>query len=55
MDHKDGDPVILGLVQDAGVEVVDLAFVDGGVRHFDGKLEAIDRFEYKPVARDGFV
>jgi len=42
VDHEDGDFVILGLVQDAGVEVVNLAVLDGGVRHFGGMAALIE-------------
>ena len=47
MDHEDGDFGILGLVQHAGVEVVDLAVLDGGVRHFGGRVALIEDIEYK--------
>ena len=45
MDHENGNILVLGLVEHAGVEVVDLAVVDGGVRHLDnrasGKLSRV--------------
>jgi hypothetical protein len=37
VDHEDGNFVILGMVEHTGVEVVDLAVVESGVRHFDDR------------------
>jgi hypothetical protein len=34
-------------MQHAGVEVVNLAVLDGGVRHLDGEGALIDSLEYK--------
>ena len=47
MDHEDRNFRILRLVQHAGVEVVDLAVLDGGVRHFGGMVALIEDIEYK--------
>lgn len=55
MDHKDRDCGILGLVQHAGVEIVNLAVLDGGVRHFGGKEALIEDFECKIESRECFV
>ena len=42
MDHENGNFGILGLMQHAGVEVVDLAVLDGGVRHFGIRVALIE-------------
>ena len=47
MDHEDRNFGILGLVQHAGVEVVNLAVLDGGVRHLGGKAVLVENVEYK--------
>ena len=47
MDHENRNFGILGLVQHAGVEVVDLAVLDGGVRHLGSKAALIEDSEYK--------
>ena len=41
MDHEDGNFVILGLVQNAGIEVVNLAVRDGSVGHLGGEATSI--------------
>ena len=46
MDHENRNFVVLCLVQHAGVEVVDLAVPDGGVRHFGGKSVGMEYCEY---------
>jgi hypothetical protein len=47
VDHEDGNFIILGLVQYAGVEVVDLAVLDSGVRHFGGNAALIGSFVFR--------
>jgi len=47
MDHKDRNLGILGLVQHAGVEVVDLAVFDGGVRHLGDEAVVMEDIEYE--------
>lgn len=55
MDHEDRNFRILRLVQHAGVEVVDLAVLDGGVRHFGGEAALIGDFEYEVEWSEYFV
>lgn len=47
MDHEDRNFGMLGLMQHAGVEVVNLAVFNGGVRHLGGKAALIEDFQYE--------
>ena len=42
MDHENRDFGVLRLMQHAGVKVMNLAVLDGGVRHIGGMVEDIE-------------